>query len=121
MLFLVHTLRSENLILHRSIATVRSGRRGSVGVVCVATLEVVGHLGIQLLDSLLGRTGATRATGALLVGRFSSSGTLGGVGSMLDSGGRLGLSLGLRNALSQALGLRDQLGIGNNDLDLCER
>ena len=117
----MHTLCSEDLILHGSIATVGSGRRGSVGVVSVATLEVVSHLGIQLLDSLLGRAGATRATGALLVAGLSSSSTLGSVGSMLDSGGRLGLGLRLRDALSQALGLRDQLGIGNDDLDLWER
>lgn len=117
----MHTLRSENLILHGSIATGSSGRRGSVGVISVATLEVVSHLGIQLLDSLLGRARVTRATGALLVARLGSSSTLGGVGSMLDSGGRLGLGLGLRDTLSQALGLRDQLSIGNDDLDLWER
>lgn len=117
----MHTLCLENLILHGSIATASSGRRGSVGVIGVATFEVISHLGIQLLDSLLGRAGVTRATGALLVARLSSSSTLGGVGSVLDGGGRLGLGLGLSDTLSQALGLRDQLGIGNDDLDLWER
>lgn len=117
----MHTLRSKNLVLHGSITTVGSGWRGSGGVVSGATLEVVSHLRIQLLDSLLGRAGATRATGTLLAARLSSSSTLGGVGGMLDSGGRLGLGLGLCDTLSQALGLRNQLGIGNNDLDLGER
>lgn len=114
----MHIVRSENLILHGSIATVGSGRRGSGGVVSVAALEVVRHLGIQLLDSLFSRTSVARATGTLLVATLSSSSTLGGVGSVLDSGGRLGLSLGLSDTLGQALGLRDKLGVGNDNLDL---
>jgi hypothetical protein len=37
---------------------------------------------------------------------------------VLDIGGRLGLSLGLADALTETLGLRDKVCRRNNDLDL---
>jgi hypothetical protein len=39
---------------------------------------------------------------------------------MLDIGGRLGLSLGLADALTETLGLWDEIGRCNDDLDLVQ-
>jgi len=112
------------LVLHdllHSLA-VASGRRGgsrsSVAGVLVAN-EVIGHLKVEFLGSLLSWTSAAGTSLLSLAG-------LGLAGSALLVGrGRLGLgfglSLGLSSALSQSLGSRENLVClrGTNDnLDL---
>jgi hypothetical protein len=116
------SISSENVLLHGGITTSGRSRGSSVGVVCiVGTVEVVGHLRIELLRGLLGRaSGATLAWHLLGTGLASSNPTLGPVGTMLHRGSRLGLNLGRSNALSKRLGLRDQLGGSDNNLNLWE-
>lgn len=111
---------SENLILHGGVTTVGGGRCGSVRVlVVVCVVEVVSHLGIQFLRSLLSRAGVASLARTLL-DTLSGVGstTLGGVGAVLDSRGRLGLNLGLRDALSKRFRLGDKVGRSDDNLDL---
>lgn len=114
----------HDLILHGGIA-VASSRRGSTSGVGVlvgggSSLEVIGHLRIELLSGLLhGTAGATTTTGALLA-TTAGAGTLGVVALLVGSCG-LRLCLGLGGALSEGLGGRNDfggLGGTNDDLNL---
>lgn len=110
----------KNVLLHRSITTGSWGR-GSVGGgrLSGTAVKVVSHLRVKLLGSLLGWAVVAALARSLLGASLASSGsTLGAIGTMLDSGGRLGLSLGLRNTLSQSLGLGNEIGRSNDHLDL---
>lgn len=108
--------RLEDLILHGSVA-IGGGRRGSSSL-GVSGIEVVRHLGVKLLGSLLsGATAASTATNRLLAtgGRSALDST---VGVVLNVRGRLRLNLGLGDALAERLGRRKQVRRGNDDLDL---
>ncbi len=79
--------------------------------------EVVGHLRVQLLGGLLGRPRAAAAANLLVAS--SGDRPLGTISSAALVGrGGLGLSLGLADALAERLGLRNQVGRSNDDLDL---
>lgn len=114
----------HDLVLHGGVAVAGgSDGGGSAGSGVLVggggTGEVVGHLGVELLGSLLdGAAGAATAAGALLATATGAS-ALGIVG--LASRSRLGLGLGLRGALSKSLGDRNDagsLGGVDDDLDL---
>lgn len=110
----------KNVLLHRSITTGSWGG-GSVGGgrLSGTAVKVVSHLRVKLLGSLLGWAVVAALARSLLSASLASSGsTLGAIGTMLDSGRRLGLSLGLRNTLSQSLGLGNEIGRSNDHLDL---
>lgn len=90
-MFMFGRRNSKNLVLHRGIA-IRRSRRGSRScrVLGVAGIEIVGHLGVQLLGCLLRWAAATAAaTAASFLSTASSSGaTLGSSSSVvLDIGG----------------------------------
>jgi hypothetical protein len=110
----------EDILLHRGVTTGSGGGSSSIGVVVrVAADKVIGHLRVELLGRLLGRATAAAAPGRLL-GTLASGGVaLASVRRvLLHSGSRLGLDLGLRDALSERLGLRDEVGRGNDNLNL---
>lgn len=113
----------EDLVLHRGVAA-GGGRGGSSGcrsIISVASLKVVCHLRVELLSSLLGgaaAAAATATTGLLATTSGARTALRCAIGGVLDIGGRLGLSLGGRDALAESLGLRDQIGGCDNDLDL---
>lgn len=114
----------HDLIVHRGIAIVGRSRSTATDVLAlVARLKVVSHLAVQLLGRLLGRTRALGSTGGLSAtapGATSTS-VLGGGLLLLVGHSRLGLRLGLRDAVSQGLGCRCNLGslvTADDDLDL---
>ncbi len=111
--------RLENVLLHRGVATGGSGGRSGTGVGRVGVIKVVGHLRVELLGGLLDRAVAAAALGHLL-GGLAGGGTALGTGRvlLLDRGGRLGLDLGGRNALGERLGLGDEVGRSDDNLDL---
>lgn len=94
--------RLEDVIIHRGVTVSgRSRSGGGIGgsgtILGVVGDEVVGHLRVKLLGSLL-RGAAVAATTGLGPGRLARSASLGAGGSVstvLDCGGRLRLSLGL--------------------------
>lgn len=111
----------HNVLLHSGIATSGSSGGGlSRGILIVAArLEVVGHVGIELLGSLLCRAGV--ATTALLGSASLSGSGLGVSSSLLCNSSRLGLRLWPGSTLSQALGGRDDhvgLRSADDNLDL---
>jgi hypothetical protein len=114
--------RLEDLILHGSVTTVSGRRRcvvvGIAGAVVVSTIEVVGHLRVQLLCSLLRRSAALSLLGKPFTSLANNNSALGTVRAMLDSCGRLGLSFGWRNALSKGLRLGNEVCRGNDNLNL---
>lgn len=88
--------RLEHLIIHSGVASCGSwGGLGSVvshGVVAALSAgEVVGHLGVELLNGLL--LLALTATAALSTSSSTLAASLSSGGSGLVSGGRLGLVL----------------------------
>jgi len=91
--------RLEDVVIHRGV-TVRgssrsSARCGSGAILSVVVGdEVVGHLGVELLSSLL-RWAAVATAARLVPGRLAGSASLGSVSTVLVRGSRLGLSLGL--------------------------
>ena len=107
----------EDVLLHRGIAT-GGGRGSGIGVVA-GVVKVVGHLRVELLRRLLDGAVAAATLGGLLGGlagggtALSSSSAL-----LLDGGGGLGLNLGGRNALGKRLGLGNQVGRSNDNLNL---
>lgn len=116
-----HYLDLHDLVLHRRIAIGGRGssRSSTVGIfaIGIASHEVIGHLRVQLLCSLLSRSGAARLA-LLLVGALASRGSFGVSTSVLVSSGGLGLSLGLSDALTQGLWGGEQVGVGDNNLNL---
>lgn len=110
----------EDVLLHRGIAT-GGGRSSGIGVVC-GVVKVVGHLRVELLRRLLDGAVAAATLGGLL-GCLAGGGTALGTSStlLLDSSGRLGLNLGGRDALGERLGLGNQVGRSNDNLNLDRR
>lgn len=91
--------------------------RGRSAVSSRSRLEVVTHLGVELGNRLLDRTGI--AATALLTGGTLLGGTL--LVLLLLGGSRLGLSLRLGSTLRKSLDRRDNLvglSSSNNNLDL---
>lgn len=120
-----NTITSKNLVLHRRIAAVSCSRGGgrSCRILVIASIEIVSHLGVELFGCFLGWTAATSATaaGGLLATTSGSGTTLGSaVGGVLDVRCRLGLNLGLGDALAESLGLRNQVRGSNDNLNLFE-
>jgi len=111
--------RLEDILLHRGVTAGSRSGSGSIGVVLgVAAVKVIGHLRVELLGRLLGRAIAAAAPTCLLGTLASGGAALASGCVLLDRGSRLGLDLGLRDALSERLGLRDEVGGGNDNLDL---
>ena len=107
---------SDDLVVHGSV-TVGGSSIAAVLVWLSAGIEVVRHLGIKLLGGLLGRAGVAGLLAA--TPRTSAGGLRGGL--LLLVGRRLGLGLGLADALGQGLCRRSHLGsLGttNDNLDL---
>lgn len=119
-LLLVNRSTHHNILLHGGVTTSSGSRGCSSGRVLVgARLEVVSHVGIELLGCLL--RGASVASTLLLGGAGLANGTLGVDRSLLLSSSRLGLGLGLSSALSKSLDRRDnlvRLRSANNNLNL---
>lgn len=93
----------KNLVLHRGITAVSSSWGATIGVLSVVrALKVVGHLRIQLFCCLLSGAAAAATSRSLLHALATSSGStafrirL----AVLDCSSRLGLGLGLRDALA---------------------
>ncbi len=107
----------EDVLLHRGIAT-GGGRSSGIGVVA-GGVKVVGHLRVQLLRRLLDGAVAAAALDRLLGGLAGGGTALGSSSALLlDGGGRLGLSLGRRDALGERPGLGNQVGRSNDNLNL---
>jgi len=115
--------RLEDVIIHSGVTVRSSGSRsggGGGGTILIVGDEVVGHLGVELLGGLLGGAAVATAAGLIPSGLASSAGlgAIGCVSTVLDCGGRLWLSLGLADALTQRLGLGDKIRRGDDNLDL---
>jgi hypothetical protein len=110
----------QDIVLHRGITISRSSSRGSSSAlrVCGVSDKVVSHLRVELFGRLLCGTAVLSTAGSLLRSWLAGGTSLGGIGAMLDSSSRLGLRLGLADALTKSLGLWDEIGGSNNDLDL---
>jgi len=113
----------EDVIIHSGVTVRGSGsgsRSGGGGAILIVGDEVVGHLGVELLGGLL--RGAAVATAAGLVpsglAGSASLGSVGCVGTVLDCGGRLWLSLGLADALTERLRLGNKIRGGDDYLNL---
>lgn len=108
----------ENVLLHRRVTPSGSRRSGRIAVILgVAVPKVVGHFRVKLLCCLLDRP-VTAAAPRGLLASLASRGVLSVLGILLHRCRRLGLSLGLRNALSKRLGLRDEFGRSDDNLNL---
>jgi hypothetical protein len=114
-----------DLVLHGGIAVSRSsscsGSTSGSSLVLVTSVPVVGHLRIEFLGGLLGRTGAAGSTTAAALASTTSAASaslLGGRLLLLIDCGRFGLRLGLGDALSQGLAGRSDLSrLGGADHD----
>ena len=118
---IVSQINLEDVLLHGGIAS-SSRSWGSVvgaGISIVGVVEVVGHLRVKLFSSLLGWASAAALARCLLgTGLASSSTALGPVRTVLHGSSRLGLSLGRSNTLGEGLGLRDEFGGRDDNLNL---
>lgn len=121
---------SHNLVIHRSVGSSRGSSSGwgtcTVRGAAIAD-EVIGHLRVKFLGSLPSRAATAGAAttnfpgASLLVAvdvTLLSTSNLGNDFTALGSCRGLWLGLGLSDALTQRLRLRNQFGFGDNNLDL---